>query len=172
LLADTSYPSEVNMRIAICAIVVVAVAALAVAPVTAQEYFVATLEGSQEVPPNGSTATGFACFTLNSDGTLDYAVEYAGLSSAETGAHIHGAAPPGVNAGVIFAFPLGTPKVGTFGPLTPQQISDLNDGLYYVNIHTTNIPGGEIRGQIGATASNCSVPVEESTWGTVKSLYE
>lgn len=160
------------MRIAIRAFVVVAVVALAAAPALAQQYFVATLQGSQEVPPNSSTASGFACFTLNTDGTLDYQVEYTGLSSAETGAHIHGPAPAGVNAGVVFPFALGTPKIGTFGPLTAQQVSDLTNGLYYVNVHTVEIPGGEIRGQIGAVASNCSVPVEESTWGAVKSLYE
>jgi len=51
-------------------------------------------------------------------------------------------------------------------------VSDLTNGLYYVNIHTTTVPGGELRGQITATASNCTVPVEESTWGAVKSLYE
>ena len=158
------------MRIAICALF--AVAALSAVPASAQQYFTATLQGSQEVPPNGGTGSGFGCFTLNTDGTLDYDVSYMGLSTPETGAHIHGPAPVGLNAGVVFAFALGTPKVGTFGPLTPQQVSDLTNGLYYVNIHTTMYPGGEIRGQITATASNCTVPTEEKTWGAIKALYE
>ena len=32
--------------------------------------------------------------------------------------------------------------------LTSQQLLDLVSGLTYVNIHTTNYPAGEIRGQV------------------------
>jgi hypothetical protein len=160
------------MRIAIGALLICAVAAVFAVPASAQQYFVATLQSSQEVPPNPSTATGFGCFVLNPDNTLDYNMSFAGLSTAQTGAHIHGPANPGQNAGVVFGFALGSPVIGTFGPLTAQQVSDLTNGLYYVNIHTTMYPGGEIRGQILSTATNCTVPVEEKSWGAIKSLYE
>ena len=32
---------------------------------------------------------------------------------------------------------------------TAPQMADLQNGLYYVNVHTSLFPGGEIRGQLG-----------------------
>jgi glucose/arabinose dehydrogenase len=77
--------------------------------------FVARLEGSQEVPPNTSTARGYAAFFLNQQGTaLRFIVTVAGLdfTGAQTtdpsddllAAHIHAPAPRGMNAGVRFGF--------------------------------------------------------------------
>jgi glucose/arabinose dehydrogenase len=77
--------------------------------------FVARLEGGQEVPPNASTARGFAAFFLNQEGTaLRFIVTVAGLDftgtqTADPGdnlvaAHIHAPAPRGANAGVRFGF--------------------------------------------------------------------
>jgi glucose/arabinose dehydrogenase len=77
--------------------------------------FVARLEGSQEVPPNASTARGFAAFFLNQDQTaLRFIVTVAGLdfTGSQTAdpndnlvaAHIHAPAPRGANAGVRFGF--------------------------------------------------------------------
>jgi hypothetical protein len=104
------------MLFSIRVVLAVTVAMLCAVPLSAQQYFHAAIEGTREVPPSGSLATGLGCFTLNPDSTLDYQVSYAGLSGLETAAHIHGPAPAGVNAGVVFPFALGTPKVGTFGP--------------------------------------------------------
>ena len=160
------------MRLLLRAILVVAVAMLFALPVSAQQYFQATIDGAQEVPPSGSTATGFGCFVLNPNNTLDYLVSFSGLSGPEIAAHIHGPAPVGLNAAVVFTFGLGSPKLGTFGPLTAAQVADLSSGLYYVNIHSTVFPGGEIRGQILTSGESCAVPTEETTWGAIKSFYE
>jgi hypothetical protein len=78
---------------------------------------------------------------------LSYHITYTGLSSNETAAHIHGFAPPGMNAGVLFALPPGTPKIGSVG-VTPAQATNIANGLTYANIHTQNFGGGEIRGQL------------------------
>jgi hypothetical protein len=145
---------------------------LAAVPASSQQYFYANLEGSQQVPPTHSMASGLGCFTLGSQNTLDYQVAYYDLSSPELYAHIHGPAQIGENAPAIFQFAGGTPKIGTFGPLTPTQVADLTAGLYYVNIHSTKFPSGEIRGQILPTTDPCSVPVENTTWGAIKALYE
>ena len=32
--------------------------------------------------------------------------------------------------------------------MTDGQIGDLRAGLWYINIHTAKVPGGEIRGQV------------------------
>jgi glucose/arabinose dehydrogenase len=77
--------------------------------------FVARLEGGQEVPPNASTARGYAAFFLNEEGTaLRFIVTVSGLDFTGTqtadpsddllNAHIHAAAPRGTNAGVCFGF--------------------------------------------------------------------
>jgi hypothetical protein len=159
------------MRPFVIAALVVSATMLIALPVSAQQYYQAVINGAQEVPPSGSPATGFGCFVLNADNTLDYLVSYAGLTGVESAAHIHGPAPAGVNGGVVFPFVVGSPMIGTFGPLTAAQVSDLSNGLYYVNIHSTVNPGGEIRGQI-LTSGPCAAPTEESTWGAIKMLYE
>jgi len=77
--------------------------------------FVARLEGGQEVPPNASTAKGYAAFFLNQEGTaLRFIVTVTGLDFTGTqttdpsddllAAHIHAPAPRGTNASVRFGF--------------------------------------------------------------------
>jgi hypothetical protein len=118
----------------------------AIAP--AKEHYKATLDGTQEVPPNGSTATGSALIVIDpATNTLFYHVSYSGLSSAETAAHIHGYAPPGQNAGVVHALPAVNPKIGAWSYPAGNE-PQIMAGLTYVNIHTMNFGGGEIRGQV------------------------
>lgn len=154
------------MRMA-CTLLIVLSATLAVAGAASAQSYVATLEGAQEVPPQATPATGSATLTLDGAKMLSFSISYSGLVGTETGAHIHGPAGVGVNAGVVFPLPPGNPKAGMVGPLTPAQEADLNAGLYYINVHTSMFPGGEIRGQIVGGA----VPVEPSTWGRIKRQY-
>jgi hypothetical protein len=114
------------------------------------DIFEATLSGAQEVPPVTTAATGTAEVSLNNNtNLLTWKVTYMGLSAPPTGAHIHGPAAPGQNAGVAIPFAnIGAQPVVGQASLTPQQVADLAAGLWYVNIHTSNFPGGEIRGQL------------------------
>jgi len=132
----------------------------------AQSYS-AVLDGLQEVPPNASPATGSASFTLDAAKVLHYNMTFSGLTSAQTAAHIHGPGAPGINAPVIFPFGLGSPQIGTFGPLTPTQEGWLNTGQLYCNVHTQNFPGGEIRGQI----LRDTVGTEPATISAIKQLF-
>ena len=133
--------------------------------------FSATLSGAAEVPPNASTGSGTAVVVLNNAQTqFSYTVTYTGLVAGVTASHIH-KAPIGVNGSVIFGFspPLGTTS-GTFsGTVNPTaaQVADLLAGLYYVNIHSTTYPGGEIRGQLAGDVT----PSQRGTWGRIKALY-
>jgi hypothetical protein len=43
--------------------------------------------------------------------------------------------------------PLGSPS-GLVAVLTQAQVNDLMAGLWYVNVHSTVFPAGEIRGQL------------------------
>jgi glucose/arabinose dehydrogenase len=77
--------------------------------------FVARLEGAQEVPPNTSTAKGYAAFFLNREQTalrffvIVTGLDFTGTQTADPNddllaAHIHAPAPRGMNAGVRFGF--------------------------------------------------------------------
>ena len=117
-----------------------------------------TINGAQEVPPNGSPATGTGFINIDTMANqLFYNITFSGLGSAETMAHIHGFAPPSVNAGIIHTLPLGNPKIGVFNYSQAQE-ADILNGLSYVNIHSVNFPNGEIRGQIAGSATPCPSP--------------
>lgn len=119
--------------------------------------FYANLNGAQEVPPTNSTGTGTATLELSPDEqTATLALNFAGLSSTQTAAHIHGPAPAGTKAGVLFGLP--DCQVSDFRfTLTPAQAQDLKNGLWYVNVHSLNFPDGEIRGQFQTSASASTV---------------
>jgi uncharacterized repeat protein (TIGR01451 family) len=115
--------------------------------------FVANLTGSQETPPNDSTATGRASILLSPDEKSGrVSLVFSGLSSGQTDAHIHGPAAPGVSAPPVFPLPLG--QLSDFAiTLTPSQVQDLKNGLFYINVHSSNFPTGEIRGQFASSLS-------------------
>lgn len=139
-------------------------------------------------PPGGtgtSTATGSATLVLSetgveADNMLTFHVTFTGLTSPTTNGHIHGPAAIGVSAGVVRGFTAnGTPPNTHVSPidgvwrftdaqsLTNARVAQLKAGLLYVNIHTQNYTGGEIRGQILLDA----VPTAAGTWGRVKKIY-
>jgi hypothetical protein len=110
--------------------------------------FVAPIDGTQEVPPSGSPGVGIGLFSIDTiNDMLGYDITFAGLSGAETDAHIHGFAPPGVNAGALHQLPLGARKLGVWFYPGGDEVNIL-DGLTYINIHSSVFPTGEIRGQI------------------------
>lgn len=122
---------------------------------------IAELDGAQANAGagSGSLGTGFASMTLDTDSNLfSWDISWSGLSGVETSAHFHGAALPDQNAGVqvdIDAF--SNPSIGST-VLDAGQVSDLLDGLWYINIHTDFAPSGEIRGQVEV------VPVPAAIW--------
>ncbi|HEV2802941.1 MAG TPA: DUF4394 domain-containing protein [Pyrinomonadaceae bacterium] len=130
---------------------------LAVPANSGARVFTAMLDGSQEVPPTNSPARGIGTVVLSADEmTARVSLTFSGLTSAQTMAHIHGFAPPGTNAPVIFPLPNGTFSDFQIS-LTPVQVRNLKAGLMYFNVHTENFPGGEIRGQINAASSPSTV---------------
>lgn len=109
--------------------------------------FKATLDARTEVPPNDSAATGTADIEVNSNTRkLTWTTKYDGLTGPATAAHFHGPADPGANAGPVIDI---SDKIesGTV-ELTEAQLTDLQAGKLYVNIHTQKYPNGEIRGQV------------------------
>jgi hypothetical protein len=115
--------------------------------------FDAMLTGESEVPPVTTTASALAAISLNpAMDTLRYTILADGLSGAITAAHFH-RAPVGINAPALIGLPVTlTPNVVegivTGADLTPQFINDLLTGNIYVNLHTGDHAGGEVRGQV------------------------
>jgi hypothetical protein len=128
-------------------------AGFATSALAATEHFHAHLTSSAEVPPNDSHGTGTMRGTLNTTThKFTYTVSWHNLTGPATMAHFHGPARPGENAPIVV--PLGNqPKSPIHGSvtLTPEQQQQLENGLWYVNVHTAAHPGGEIRGQVEPT---------------------
>ena len=132
------------------------------------------LVGAQEVPPQLSAGSGDVSVTLRTDAILgqviDYSLSYTGLAGV-TQSHIHNGAigangPPNVflcsntAGGTVPACPAtggtvtGTLSAANFtagGAVTtfPELLAAIQAGTTYVNVHTTVVPAGEIRGQLG-----------------------
>lgn len=125
--------------------------------------FTATLTGAQETPPNNSTATGTATLLLSPDEqTARLRLNFSGLSSVQTGAHIHGPAAPGASAPILI--PLDNGQLDdVLIALTATDVQNLKAGSLYINIHTMNFTNGEIRGQFGANAGSSSVQFSAAT---------
>jgi hypothetical protein len=115
------------------------------------EIFEAALSAAQEVPPAASSGSGQAEVQFDTlTQVMKWKVNYTGLTGPVTGAHIHGPAGPGQNAGIAVPFGgnLNASPIQGEARLTPQQADQLMSGQWYVNLHTAANPGGEIRGQL------------------------
>ncbi len=106
------------------------------------------LSGKNEVPPNASGGSGNAKVELDGN-VIKWTVTYSGTTGPITAGHFHGPAAAGANAGVVvpFAGPLASPITGS-ATLTPAQVDQVKQGLWYVNLHSAANPGGELRGQV------------------------
>lgn len=137
----------------ICSALIIAITIILASATARAETFYAYLSSAQEVPTNASTATGYARIVVNeSTGSLTFTVFFNGLSSAQTAAHIHAPAAIGANVGVAINFGAVGGTSGTVSgttTITSTQLTQLRAHLGYVNVHSTNFPGGEIRGQLG-----------------------
>ena len=114
--------------------------------------FAAALSGANEVPAVATAGKGMFTATYNKESSvLLWNMSYDGLSGPATAGHIHGPAAEGQNAGVMAGFnnPITSPMSGQV-TLTPAQFADLTAGKLYVNVHTADNKGGEIRGQLKA----------------------
>ena len=145
--------------------------------------FTANLSGANENPAVNTPATGLATVILDAQAhTIQINVTFSGLTSNTQAAHIHCCAAPPTNAGVATTvpafpgFPLGVTSgnyssavllltdAGTYNPtfVTAQGgllnaeavlVNGIQNGLTYLNIHTVNFPGGEIRGPLSDSVS-------------------
>ena len=125
--------------------------------------FEADLSGAQEVPPVVTEGVGEAKF--ESDGmSVNYELKWDDLSTPAFAAHIHCGAfgvngPVGVTLFAGAGDTEGEVEAAFSAPDAGnncgwQDLSDVLEAMAtggaYVNVHTSQRPGGEIRGQIAA----------------------
>lgn len=143
-----------------------------------KHIFSTELLGSNEVPPISTATTGDAFFNVReSEREIDFAVNvYNGANI--TAAHLH-CAPAGQNgpvvvglfdgfvanitgelvsgtlteANILAAGSTCSPNITTM----PHLVQAMREGRIYVNVHSTQHPNGEIRGQLSLTGSG--VPI-------------
>jgi CHRD domain len=114
--------------------------------------FAVQLTGAQQVPPVTTTGSGTANLTWDpATRVVTWSITYSGLSSAATMAHFHNGGP-GKNGPVVIwlsqrGIPPTSPIAGSV-TLTPAQAAQFTAGDWYINVHSTNHPAGEIRGQV------------------------
>jgi hypothetical protein len=105
------------------------------------------LTGAEEVPPVSTSATGSGSLHIAEDGTVSGSVTTTGVNG--TMAHIHQGAA-GQNGPVIVPLTKNgdTYSVPAGAKLNSAQMDALKAGNLYVNVHSAEHKGGEIRAQL------------------------
>jgi CHRD domain-containing protein len=106
------------------------------------------LTGDQEVPAVASAAAGVGTIVINNDKSVSGSIKTSGIDA--TMAHIH-LAEPGKNGPPII--PLKKTAENTWSvpegaKLTDEQYKSFKEGNLYVNVHSAEHKGGEIRTQL------------------------
>jgi hypothetical protein len=106
------------------------------------------LTGAQEVPPVSTRASGKSTIKVANDKSVSGTVTVNGMMP--TFAHIHQGAV-GANGPVII--PLNKTAPNTFSAPSDTRLNDaqytaFKDGNLYINVHSPDYPGGEIRMQM------------------------
>jgi len=136
-----------NLRRSLWPAAVAAAALVFVAGASAQQMKL-MLSGAAEVPPAKTSATGTGTISVAADRTISGSVTTTGMKG--TMAHIHEAAA-GANGPV--AIPLVQDGDGKWAvppgtKLNDAQFAALKAGKLYVNVHSAQYPGGEVRAQL------------------------
>lgn len=155
----------------LAAIISIGIACMTLNSIQAQEgeTFSANLLGKGEVPPTESSATGWAKFQTDENGTqVFYWINLSGFNEI-TGIHIHNgsasqngdivvtlsgqeSAKDGDNSTISLKGNIT--KDDLEGPLKGKELGELvtlmSDGNAYVNVHTVEFQNGAIRGQIAS----------------------
>jgi hypothetical protein len=111
----------------------------------------AALLAANQVPPVDTAGSGTAQITINpGHDELCFHVTVTNLSSPVIASHIHQGAA-GTNGPIVIPFPgaSGNEFAGcvTVADTLLNQVRSDPSG-FYVNVHTTAHPGGEVRGQL------------------------
>jgi hypothetical protein len=101
------------------------------------------------VPPSGSPSSGSATVSVNTTST-QFNFNITHNVPGETSAAIRGPAYAYENGPILFALPLGSPKIGSW-PISPANLATIKEGRVYIEIRSASFPSGAIRCQIQAS---------------------
>jgi hypothetical protein len=120
--------------------------------------YLSFMSRNQENPATTApTAAGNGAISINAAGTQALVtMNWSGLTGNATVGHVH-TGRSGVNGPVVCNLSPATVTAGSvidfLCNFSPAQITSLRQGQFYLNLHTSANPGGEIRGQIQRRAS-------------------
>ncbi|MGE5232775.1 MAG: CHRD domain-containing protein [Acidobacteriota bacterium] len=118
---------------------------------------IASLEGSQVLPPVSTTADGrcLAAFVRSDPAKFTVICNHTALGA--TSAHLHVSSDSGVT-GLIATFSSGSSplqkEIGEGDPGFPDLIRLFALGRLYVDVHTPTHPDGELRGQLAGCVNS------------------
>ncbi len=106
-----------------------------------------SLSGDQEVPRLSVPGSGSGSFVIGADGSVSGSIKTTGVQG--TMAHIHNGAA-GKNGPVIIPLAKSgdTYSAPAGAKLNDAQMQAYRAGNLYVNVHTANNKGGEVRAQL------------------------
>jgi hypothetical protein len=134
------------------------------------QKFSATLTGASTVPAATTTASGIASFETVGDTAISFTLEVTGITGVTQG-HLHSGVAGANGTTLVWLLPVNgtsgqTPSVPLTGVIgtgtivqswirggTPISLDSLKSlmksGKAYVDVHTSTLPAGELRGQTG-----------------------
>ena len=117
-------------------------------------HWTANMDQSQEtsVDTKAPDAVGAAEGTLDTEnGKMTWTINWSGLTGDAIAMHFHGPAKKGDDSGVQVNIGkmsgLNSPVTGET-TLKPEQVKQVENGMWYINVHTPANKSGEIRGQV------------------------
>ena len=148
----------IHRTIAPLALAIVAIALALVMGATpaaaTQIHFTVSLDVAQATTAQpGASGSGTAAVTLDtSSNGLTWELTFSGLadgSQSAIAAHFHTDPSGDIRVTIKDAAnnPVKSPQTGS-ATITDAQQAELLAGDWYINVHSTNSPGGEIRGQV------------------------
>ncbi|MBX3064003.1 MAG: CHRD domain-containing protein [Anaerolineae bacterium] len=143
--------------------------------ITEPVCFVVYLTGAAEVPGPGDP-DGYGVAAISFDPTtnvISFEVAVSGLTLPATASHIH-MAPVGESGDVVVPAN-GMPdangmQLSTSDPVDPALLQSIlaNPSDFYFNVHTSDYPGGAVRGQLTWTDAGISMPSDGGMMATME----
>lgn len=115
-----------------------------------KKTYSAVMTGDGEVPKVDTAGTGFAILTVDDvNKTICGKVTYTALSGAPNAMHIHEGDETVASGGVVQGLDVGaSPIKVNVTNVDATKLTKIFTGPTYLNIHTEDHGGGEIRGQL------------------------
>jgi hypothetical protein len=140
-------------KLLLVTLVTLALLALAGTALAGGRPFTTTLTGTAEVPgPGDPNGAGTASLTLNpGQEEVCFEITVSNITLPATGAHIHVGAVDDFGDVVVGLTPPGTDGTSSGCVSADRELLMAilqSPENYYVNVHTTDFPGGAIRGQL------------------------